>query len=112
MANADLENLVRYRRLMNERHRRVAAAGFAKLAQWVKNLDVNRLTPSEAIRLFEVFVRIEAMAAGSYAVPDQTATQPEEEPPRQRTLADLIPGIDPTVEADLAKVLDQLLHPS
>jgi hypothetical protein len=110
MASVDVENLVRYRRLMNERHRRVAAAGFAKLSQWVKELDGKTLSASEAIRLFEVFVRVEQMASGSYEV-DQTPTQQEQEAHKPTTLADLIPGIDSTVEADLARVLDQLSHP-
>ena len=109
MANLDVENLIRYRRLMNDRHRRVAAAGFAKMTQWVRNLDVNRLTASEAIRLFEVFVRVEQMAAGTYEV-DQTPTQQDQEPTGPVTIGDLIPGIDPTVEEDLARVLDRIAH--
>jgi hypothetical protein len=112
MANADMEQLVRYRRMMNERHRKVAAAGFAKMGQWVRDLDVKTLSNSEAIRLFEVFVRIEAAAAGAYEL-DQTPTQQDQENARKpTTLADLIPGIDPTVEADLAKVLGDIIHPS
>jgi hypothetical protein len=110
MANLDVENLVRYRRMMNDRHRRVAAAGFAKLTRWVKNLDVNRLTPSEAIRLFEVFVRTEQMAAGTYEV-DQIPGQQEQGQAGPVTIADLIPGIDPTLEADLAQVLYRLASP-
>jgi hypothetical protein len=109
MANRDVENLVRYRRLMKYRHRKVAAAGFAKMSQWVKDLDAKTLSNSEAIRLFEVFVRIEVEAAGDYQV-DQTASE-QENAPQPTTLKDLIPGIDPTVEADLAKVLDALMHP-
>jgi hypothetical protein len=109
MAKQDVEELIRYRRLMNDRHRRVAAAGFAKMSQWVKELDVRSLTASEAIRLFEVFVRIESMAAGTYTV-DQTPTQPEQEAPNPVTLADLLPGIDPTLEEDLARVLDQIAN--
>jgi hypothetical protein len=110
MAALDVENLVRYRRLMNERHRRVAAAGFAKLAHWLRDLDVRTLTASEKIRLFELLVRTEQMAAGSYTL-DQTPTQPEPEPPKPKTLADMLPGIDPTLEADLAKILYQVSHP-
>jgi hypothetical protein len=109
MASVDVENLVRYRRLMNERHRKVAAAGFAKLTQWIKDLDVKRLTASEAIRLFEVFVRVESMAAGTYTV-DQTPTEQEQEAPNRTTLRDLIPGIDPTLAEDLARVLDQIAN--
>jgi hypothetical protein len=88
---------------------RSGPAGFAKLSQWVKGLDVNRLTPSEAIRLFEVFVRVEQMAAGTYEV-DQTPTQQDQEPTGPVTIGDLIPGIDPTVEEDLARVLDRIAH--
>ena len=109
MASVDAEELVRYRRMMNDRHRRVAAAGFAKMTQWVKNLDVNRLTPSEGIRLFEVFVRVEQMAAGTYEV-DQLPDRPGEQAAGPVTIADLIPGIDPTVEEDLARVLDRIAH--
>jgi hypothetical protein len=92
---------------MNERHRKVSAAGFAKLSQWVKDLDVKTLTASEGIRLFEAFVRIEQMAAGSYAV-DQTEQEQEQQPQKIQTLADLLPGIDPTLEEELAQVLLKL----
>jgi hypothetical protein len=56
-------------------------------------------------------VRVESMAAGSYEV-DQTPTEPEQDAHKPITLRDLIPGIDPTVEADRARVFDQLSHPN
>jgi hypothetical protein len=91
--------------MMNERHRKVSAAGFAKMTHWVRSLDVTRLTPSEGIRLFEVFVRIESLAAGTYTV-DQ-ALQEEGQLPAQptQTIADLLPGIDPSLEHELADLL-------
>jgi hypothetical protein len=112
MANVDVENMVRYRRMMHERHRKVAAAGFAKIAQWVKNLDVTKLTATEAIRLFEVFVRIESMAAGTHTVDDETPTQQEQEVYKPTvTIRDLIPDIDPRMETELAYLLDWLCNP-
>jgi hypothetical protein len=111
MAKQDVEELIRYRRLMNDRHRRVAAAGFAKFAQWIKDLDVKTLTASEAIRLFDVCVRIEQVAAATHELVDQVPGHPGEPATGPVTLRDLIPGIDPTVEADLARVLDQITHP-
>jgi hypothetical protein len=47
--------------------------------------------------VFEVFVRIESMAPGTYTV-DQTPTQQEQEAHNPTTPADLIPVIDPTME--------------
>jgi hypothetical protein len=81
------------------------------MTQWVRNLDVNRLTPSEAVRLFEVFVRVEQAAAGTYEV-DQLSSSgdPGEQAAGPVTIADLIPGIDPSVEEDLARVLDRIAH--
>jgi hypothetical protein len=109
LANVDVEELVRYRRMMHERHRRVARAGFSKMTQWVRNFDINRLTASEAIRLFEVFVRVEQMAAGTYEVLDQMPGHPDEQV-GPVTIGDLIPGIDPSVEEDLARVLDRIIR--
>jgi hypothetical protein len=108
-----VEDQGRYRRLMNERQRTVARAAQSKLAQWVTGLDPKTLKPMEAARLFEVFARMERDAAGAAApigglpIGDSEVPEPM---PADATLADYLPGIDPTVELDLARALDKLIH--
>jgi hypothetical protein len=42
IARVDLEEQVRYRRKMNERHRKIASAAQSKVVQWLNGLDEKR----------------------------------------------------------------------
>ena len=111
MGQQDLEELVRYRREMGERQRTIGRAGLAKMAKWVDDLNVGDLTPAEAARLLETFAKLEREAAGAYTIPGNPDEIPtgDNAPAAPKTLGDLIPGIDPTVESDLARALADLL---
>jgi len=105
----DTEELVRYRRAMNNRQRATARAAQNKLAQWVMNLEPERLKPMEAARLLEVVVRIEREAAGANAKEADQA--PDQDKPKEQevTLSEMM-GVDPTAEADLAAALARMLR--
>lgn len=64
LARKDAEDMVRYRRTMNDRQRRAARLAQQKVAQWLINLDASTLTASEAAKWLEVAVKIERLAGG------------------------------------------------
>lgn len=65
LARKDAEDLVRYRRKMNERQRRAASLAQSKVIQWLMQLDPSTLSASEASRWLEVAVKIERLAGGA-----------------------------------------------
>lgn len=64
LARKDAEDMVRYRRTMNDRQRRAARLAQQKVIQWLVALDPTRLTPGEAAKWLEVAVKIERLAGG------------------------------------------------
>jgi hypothetical protein len=70
MSRVDLEEQVRYRRKMNERHRRMAAVALSKVVKWLEGLDPARMSVADAIRLLDVAVRIEQVATCVVGVED------------------------------------------
>lgn len=85
MARVDLEEQVRHRRKMNERHRRVAAVAQSKVVAWLNELDdakVAKMNVAEATRLLDVAVRIERDATSAVGVED--LPEPYSEPARER----------------------------
>jgi hypothetical protein len=113
MGQVDTEELVRYRRSMNDRQRNAARLAQQKIAQWLVNLDPSTLRPFEAARWFEIAVKMERDAAGVDAPtppqPDGPTDPAEHEPGGAQTLAELA-GIDQSVEADLAVTLFEVLR--
>jgi hypothetical protein len=110
VGQVDTEDLVRYRRMMNARHRNIARGALNKFSVWLVNVDPNSLKPMEAARLGELAVAMERMAAmGELLVDADEPLDPDAPEGRPTTLRELA-GIDPTVEADLAKQLHQFLQ--
>jgi len=64
LTRKDLEDTVRYRRLMNARQRRAAGLAQQKVVQWLMQAAPEKFTPQEAARWFEVAVKVERMATG------------------------------------------------
>ena len=55
----ELDDLIRYRRTMNQRHRDIARVALSKVASWLVNVNADTLKPAEVARLLEVATRIE-----------------------------------------------------
>lgn len=108
MAALDVEEMARHRRIMNRRHIAVAQDAQAKIAEWLKGLKVADLTPFEAARWYELAVRVERDATGA-DVPTADLPDPTqgETAPKPASIGELM-GVDPTVEADMARVLYDL----
>lgn len=104
----DLDDLVRYRRTMNERHRTLGRVGLSKFAQWISNLNADTLRPMEAARLLEVATRIEREAAGANLAYEGTLPEQGdgESPGAGRTLAEML-GVDGRMEAELARMIHE-----
>lgn len=64
LARAEAEEMVRYRRRMNERQRSTARLAQSKIIAWLNALDPSKLTAGEASRWLEVAVKIERLAGG------------------------------------------------
>jgi hypothetical protein len=109
MGQVDTEDLVRYRRLMNDRHRANGRMALNKFSVWLVNLDASLLKPMEAARLGELGVAMERMAAAGERVDVEPVDVDDLDDDQPTTLRDMA-GIDPTLEADLAKTLHQLLQ--
>lgn len=106
MARVDVEDQVRYRREMNERHRTIARAATLKIAKFInETLDVEKLRPAEAARWLEVAARLERDASGAtVAELAQVNDEPESLEP---TLAEVFGGdVD---EAKMAQLLAQAM---
>jgi hypothetical protein len=112
MGAVDTEELVRYRREMNDRQRTSARLAQQKLANWLLALDPSTLKPLEAARWFEIAVKVERDAAGVDAHPTLPGEGEDEESEgmKENTLADIM-GIDPTVEAEFALALHRMTKP-
>jgi hypothetical protein len=73
MARVDLEEQVRYRRRMMERHRRVGAVAQGKAVEWLNTLTPEKIakwTPADATRLLQVSVQIEREACAGASLED------------------------------------------
>lgn len=64
LVRKDQEDAVRYRRQMNARQRATSRLAQNKIAQYLMNLDPEKLSPQEAARWYEVAVKIERLAGG------------------------------------------------
>lgn len=101
MAQVDLDEMVRYRRKMNERHRAISRSFQGKVIQWLASADVTQMRASEIARWFEVAVRVERAATGiddrfanvdpANAADDPEQSEPEEQP---MSFADVMEGLD------------------
>lgn len=116
MARVDAEDLVRYRREMNDRHRTVARLAIARAAEWLSGLTperISRMRAAEVARMLEVASRLEREAAG-VPIEDDMAAQAGSEAAvpvedRVKTLADLF-GADPEMEYALSKAVHEALR--
>jgi len=107
MDRLDVEAMARYRRAMSERHRALARSGLGKMVQWLQTVDGSRLSPSEAVRLFETAVRVERLASGAQAPPGLPEESREGPEPPEPSLADLL-DLSPEQEAALARQLHSM----
>jgi hypothetical protein len=109
MSRVDLEEQVRYRRRMLERHRRVGAVAQGKAVEWLNTLTPERIAKmsvADATRLLDVAVRIEreaCPAVGAEDLPDD----PYREPPRENGLQQRL--IEAGLDVELSEIAD-LLH--
>lgn len=109
VARQDLDDMVRYRRTMNERHRTIARTALSKAAQWLVNLNPDTMRPSDAARLLEVAVRMEREAAGAHLGDEGMLPEQEEETTGEQTLGGLF-NVDPETEAALAAAVNAALQ--
>jgi hypothetical protein len=114
LSRTDLEEQVRYRRKMNERHRRMAAVAQSKLVAWLNELDdanVARMTVADATRLWDVAVRIEQAATSAVSAAEDLP-DPYSEPPRENGLQQRLrdAGLDVDM-SELARLLHERLGP-
>jgi hypothetical protein len=117
MSRVDLEDQVRYRRKMNERHRQMASVAQAKLVQWLNRLDeqaIARMSAAEATRLWDVAVRIERAATLTISEDDvpELASEPYGDPARKNSLKQRLidAGLDQVEMTALAHFLHELEH--
>lgn len=114
VARRDAEELIRYRIEMNDRQRATSRVAQAKILTWLEALDPKDLKPSDAVRWFEVAVRVERAAAGSDMPIDTTLPpEPEEANPLDHlTMAEIL-GVDEAQAADaLERLYEHVKRPS
>lgn len=111
MARVDLEEQVRHRRKMNERHRRMAAVAQSKVVKWLDGLDPARMSTADATRLLAVSVQIEQMATSAVSAED-LPVPPFSEPAREGGLEQRLrdAGLDVDM-SELARFLHERLGP-
>lgn len=101
MAQVDLEEQIRYRRAMNERHRAIARSAQGKLVEWLQQLNPQSMTAADATRLLAVVVEMERRATEGadlgYA-PDPPSA------PRGSSLTEKLAGLDIELQ-DLARLM-------
>jgi hypothetical protein len=112
MARIDLEDQVRYRRKMNERHRRMAAVAQSKVVAWLNELDdakVAKMSVADATRLWDVAVRIEQAATCAVSAAEDLP-DPYSEPARKNGLEQrfIDAGVDEEKMPELARLLHEL----
>lgn len=109
MSRVDLEEQVRYRRKMNERHRRMAAVGQSRVVKWLEGLDekaIAKMSTADATRLWDVAVRIERMATPAVSAED--LPDPYSEPARENgSLEQRL--LDAGLDVEMSEIAD-LLH--
>lgn len=59
----DQEKLVRYRMQMDDRHRKIASTAQSKVVKWLQSMRPEVMTATEAVRMLEVSVKLERLAA-------------------------------------------------
>jgi hypothetical protein len=109
MARVDLEEQVRYRRKMNERHRRMAAVAQSRVVKWLEGLDekaIARMSAADATRLWDVAVRIERMATSTVGA-EEDLPDPYSEPARENGLEQRL--IEAGLDVEISEVA-RLLH--
>lgn len=77
MARVDFEEMEKYRREMNRRHREAGRALQAQVYKWLARFEerpdlLEKLQPRDAIRMFEVAVKVERDAASVGDLPTAT----------------------------------------
>lgn len=94
VAREEDQQMVRYRMLMNERHRNIAQNALVKVSQWLINMNPDTLKPADAARWFEIAVRVQREAAGAMlaesAIPGIPDPDADENPNAGRTLAEVL----------------------
>jgi hypothetical protein len=105
MARVDLEDQVRYRRKMNDRHRRMASVALSKVVEWLGSVDPTRMSTADATRLLDVAVRIERDATGIHTEDDLPPPHPEI--PHEGSLEQRL--IDAGLDVEMSDVA-RLLH--
>lgn len=105
----ELDDLIRYRRTMNERHRNISRVALSKVAQWLVNVNADTLKPLEAARILEVATRIEREAAGAHMTDDMAPADALEQSLSSPSLGELLGGVSPDMEAALAELLHSTL---
>lgn len=60
----EMQDLIRYRVKMNQRHRRLASAVQAQVVEALQGFNPAHLKPADLVRWLEVSVRIERLASG------------------------------------------------
>ena len=106
MAQVDLEDQVRYRRAMNERHRKIAAAAQGKLVTWLSGLDPSKMTTADATRLMAVVVDMERRATEGVEAGMLPTPLPAE---TMTPLTERLSGLDIEL-SQLARLLHQKTH--
>ena len=114
-ARVDLEDQIRYRLKMNERHRRIGSAAQSKVVGWLSSLTeeaVARMSVADATRLLDTAVRIERAATSDADLeePDWAYDEPgRENGSLKQRLVDA--GLDVPM-SDVAYLLHKVLGPS
>jgi hypothetical protein len=106
ISRVDLEEQVRYRQKMNERHRRMAAVAQSKVLEWLGSVDPTKMSAADATRLLDVAVRIER-AATRGAVSAEDLPDPHSEPAGEGSLEQRL--IDAGLDVPMSEIA-QLLH--
>jgi hypothetical protein len=111
MSRVDLEEQVRYRRKMLERHRRVGAVAQGKAVEWLNTLTSERIAKmsvADATRLLDVAVKIEREACPAVGVEELPEPYSEPAPENGCLKQRLIEaGLNDVEISDLARFLSE-----
>ena len=116
LARVDLEDQVRYRRRMNERHRQLGAVAQGKVVAWLNSLTEDKvasMSTADVTRLLDVAVRIERAATSAADLDDIPDWAYGEPTPRDGSLKQRLidAGLDVPM-SDLARLLHEKLGPA
>lgn len=104
LARKDEEDAVRYRRQMNQRQRAASRLAQNKIAQFLMNLDPEKLTPQEAARWYEVAVKVERTASGEAT--DRVAVQHSGKDPTANLTAEEVRDALRGIQAEIEKLTE------